>query len=90
MVTVQIHHARARPHRDALFAEIIILECDTVRDLILIAHIERLNSIHRFLDTVAIAVIRVGSCVPADRNTREAILVIIGECITAARACCVG
>jgi hypothetical protein len=76
VVAVQIHHARACPHRDALFAKVIILERIPVRHLIMIANIKRRNTIRRFLDAVSISIVNVGGRVRANGDARQTILLL--------------
>jgi len=68
---------------------IVVFQRSAVRDFIVIADIKCRNAVHRFLDAVSIAVIRVGRRRSANGDAGETIFLVIYESITirASRTC---
>ncbi len=79
MVAVQIHHARAGSHRDALFAEIVIFQRVPVRDFIVIAYIKRRNAVRGFLDAVSISIVDIRRRVRTDGDARQFVFLVIDQ-----------
>ena len=71
MVAVQIQRrVRTYPHRHALLAEVIVLRRDAVRHFIMISDIVGACATNRFLDAVAVAIVKVGCLGGTDGDAR--------------------